>query len=75
MKFTINCLLLFQAVKAASAAVRPNKSLPALNCLLFQADSTAGEVKVVGTNLQIQVKKSFVMLMLNVAALELYCRK
>lgn len=57
MKFTINCLLLFQAVKAASAAVRPNKSLPALNCLLFQADSTAGEVKVTGTNLQTQVQK------------------
>ena len=42
MKFTVNRLLMYQAVKTVLKIVRPNKEIPELGGLLIEADESSG---------------------------------
>ena len=49
MKFTVNRLLMYQAVKTVLKVVRPRREIPEIGGLLVEADGSEGILTITGT--------------------------
>mgnify|MGYP000390595641 CR=1 FL=1 len=57
MKFTVNRLLMYQAVKTVLKIVRPNKEIPELGGLLIEADESSGMLTITGTDIRTHIQR------------------
>ena len=57
MKFTVNRLLIYQAVKTVLKIVRPNKEIPELGGLLIEADESSGMLTITGTDIRTHIQR------------------
>ena len=57
MKFTVNRLLMYQAVKTVLKIVRPNKEIPELGGLLIEADESSGMLTITGTDIRTHIRR------------------
>lgn len=57
MKFTVNRLLMYQAVKTILKIVRPNKEIPELGGLLIEADESSGMLTITGTDIRTHIQR------------------
>ena len=57
MKFTVNRLLMYQAVKTVLKIIRPNKEIPELGGLLIEADESSGMLTITGTDIRTHIQR------------------
>ena len=56
MKFTVNRLLMYQAVKTVLKVVRPRREIPEIGGLLVEADGSKGILTITGTDVRTHIQ-------------------
>ena len=59
MKFTVNRLLMYQAVKTVLKVVRPRREIPEIGGLLVEADGSKGILTITGTDVRTHIPVSY----------------
>ena len=57
MKFTVNRLLMYQAVKTVLKVVRPRREIPEIGGLLVEADGSKGILTITGTDVRTHIQR------------------
>lgn len=57
MKFTVNRLLMYQAVKTVLKAVRPSREIPEIGGILIEADALRGVLTLTGTDVRTYIQR------------------
>lgn len=57
MKFTVNRLLLYEAVKTVIKIIKKNKEIPEISGILIEADADSGIITLTGTDIRTHIQR------------------